>query len=158
MCIRDRAVDERRIALGTRDSVWQFRNAPDIAPRVEPAGAHDACFIPRASHVTGAVGVHEVCWAGENADELWLVNTRFSCLCTLHPDYSFMPRWRPAFISELAPEDRCHLNGVAMVDGRPRFVTALGQTNTRSGWRENKPHGGCVISVPANRIIADGLC
>src|SRR5439155_18913285 len=86
------AVDPRRIALGARDQVWQFRNAPDLAPQVEPAGQHDACFIPRSSHVTGDIGVHEVCWAGEKADELWLVNTRFSCLCTLSPDYSFVPR------------------------------------------------------------------
>ena len=92
-----------------------LRNAPDIAPRVEPAGQHDACFLPRSSHVTGDIGVHEIAWAG---DELWIVNTRFSCLCTLSPDYSFVPRWRPPFITALAAEDRCHLNGLAIVDGR----------------------------------------
>src|SRR3954452_18322530 len=103
------AVDARRIALGTRDPVWHFRNAPDIAPQVEPAGTHDACFIPRSSHVTGDIGIHEVCWGGEKGDELWVVNPRFSCLCTLSPDYSFVPRWRPPFITALAAEDRCHL-------------------------------------------------
>src|SRR4051812_3521367 len=82
------AVDSKRIALGARDQVWQLRNAPDIAPQIEPAQTHDACFMPRASHVTGDIGVHEVAWAGELNDELWLVNTRFSCLCTMSPDYS----------------------------------------------------------------------
>jgi uncharacterized protein (TIGR03032 family) len=86
------ACDGRRIALGTRDQIWQFRNAPDIAPQVEPAGTHDGCFIPRSSHVTGDIGVHEVAWAGDQLDELWMVNTRFSCLCTMSPDYSFVPR------------------------------------------------------------------
>ena len=152
------ACDGRRIALGTRDQIWQFRNAPDIAPQVEPAGTHDACFIPRASHVTGDIGVHEVCWGGEKADELWLVNTRFSCLCTLDADYSFVPRWTPPFISAFAPEDRCHLNGVAIVDGRPRYATALGRTDTRGGWRADKARGGIVMSVPDGRVIADGLC
>ena len=85
------AVDARRLAVGTRDQIWFLRNAPDIAPRVEPAGLHDACYLPRASHVTGDIGVHETAWVGE---ELWVVSTRFSCLCTLHPDYSFVPRWR----------------------------------------------------------------
>ena len=112
------AVDGRRLALGTRNQVWFLRNAPDIAPRVEPAGRHDACFLPRSCHVTGDIGVHELAWAG---DELWVVNTRFSCLCTLDPDYSFVPRWRPPFITALAAEDRCHLNGLAMV-GRPAAV------------------------------------
>jgi uncharacterized protein (TIGR03032 family) len=152
------AADSRRIALGTRDCVWHFRNAPDIAPQVEPLGAHDACFIPRASHITGDIGIHEVAWGGERADELWLVNTRFSCLCTVHSDYSFVPRWRPPFISALAAEDRCHLNGLAIVDGQPRYVTALGQSDTRGGWRATKAHGGVVMSVPDGCIVADGLC
>ena len=155
------AADATRIALGTRDQVWQFRNAPDIAPRLEPAGRHDACYIPRASHVTGDIGVHEIAWGrapGESGDELWLVNTRFSCLCTTHPDYSFVPRWRPPFVTALAAEDRCHLNGLAMVGGRPGYVTALGQTDTPGGWRAGKAGGGCVMSVPQGRVVADGLC
>src|SRR5437773_6618705 len=103
------AADVRRLALGTRDQIWLLRNAPDIAPRVEPAGQHDACFLPRSCHVTGDIGVHEMAWAtlhpqplspeGRGEKELWIVNTRFSCLCTLHPDYSFVPRWRPPFIN-----------------------------------------------------------
>ena len=105
------AVDGRRLALGTCNQIWFLRNAPDIAPRVEPAGHHDACFLPRSCHVTGDIGVHEMAWAG---DELWIVNTRFSCLCTLNPDYSFVPRWRPPFVTALTAEDRCHLNGLAM--------------------------------------------
>src|SRR5262245_27589309 len=77
------AVDARRLAIGTRKEVWFLRNAPDIAPRIEPAGQHDACFVPRSSHVTGDIGIHEIAWAG---DELWLVSTRFSCLATLNAD------------------------------------------------------------------------
>jgi uncharacterized protein (TIGR03032 family) len=148
------AVGAGRIALGTRDRVWLFRDAPDLAPRVAPAGAHDACYLPRSCHVTGDVGVHEMAWAG---DELWLVNTRFSCLCTTHPDYSFVPRWRPPFITSLAAEDRCHLNGLALVDGQPRYVTALGETDTAGGWRAHKPHGGCVMDVRHGATICRGL-
>src|SRR5437868_3178250 len=138
------AVDAQRLTIGTRNQIWFLRNAPDIAPRVEPAGQHDACFLPRSCHVTGDIGVHEVAWAGE---ELWAVNTRFSCLCTLHPDYSFVPRWRPPFITALTAEDRCHLNGMAIVDGRPKYATALGETDTAGGWRANKPQGGCLLDV-----------
>jgi uncharacterized protein (TIGR03032 family) len=148
------ACDARRLALGTRDQVWTFRNAPDIAPRIEPVGQHDACYLPRSSHVTGDIAIHEMAWAG---DELWIVNTRFSCLCTLHPDYSFVPRWRPPFITALAAEDRCHLNGLVLKDGRPKYVTALGDTDMRDGWRANKPQGGILMDVPSNEIIARGL-
>ena len=65
--------------------------------------------------------------------------------------------WRPPFITALAAEDRCHLNGLAIVDGRPGFVTALGTTDTRDGWRANKPHGGCILDVATGEIITRGL-
>ena len=148
------AVDRRRLALGTRNQVWFLRNAPDIAPRVEPAGLHDACYLPRSCHVTGDIGVHELAWAG---DELWLVNTRFSCLCTLDPDYSFVPRWQPPFITALAAEDRCHLTGLAIVEGQPKYATALGETDTADGWRAHKPHGGCLMDVPSGAVLVRGL-
>jgi uncharacterized protein (TIGR03032 family) len=162
------AADARRLALGTHHEVWLMRNAPDIAPRVEPAGRHDACFLPRSCHVTGDIGVHEMAWASfpvssggrgtrGGGDELWLVNTRFSCLCTLQADYSFVPRWRPPFITALAAEDRCHLNGLAIVDGQPRYVTALGETNTPGGWRPDKARGGCLIDVSSSEILVRGL-
>jgi uncharacterized protein (TIGR03032 family) len=148
------AVAGGRLALGTRNQIWLFRNAPDIAPRVEPVGQHDACYLPRSCHVTGDIAVHELAWVG---DDLWVVNTRFSCLCTLDPDYSFVPRWRPPFISALAAEDRCHLNGLALVDGRPRFVTALGATDTPGGWRADKSRGGCLMDVPGSEVLVRGL-
>ncbi|MBO0698216.1 MAG: TIGR03032 family protein [Zavarzinella sp.] len=148
------AVDGRQMALGTRGQVWFYRDAPDIAPRVEPAGVHDACYLPRTCHVTGDIGVHELAWAG---GELWVVNTRFSCLCTLSPAYSFVPRWRPPFVTGLSADDRCHLNGLCVVGGRPRYVTALGTTDTPGGWRADKPHGGCLIDVPTGEILARGL-
>ena len=75
----------------------------------------------------------------------------------MHPDYSFVPRWRPTFITALAAEDRCHLNGLAIVDGRPQYATALGETDTAGGWRPDKAHGGCLMDIPSGAIIVRGL-
>jgi uncharacterized protein (TIGR03032 family) len=148
------ALDGDRLALGTRCQVWEFHNVPAVAAKLDPAGTNDACFLPRSCHVTGNVQIHEMAW-GE--DELWFVNTRFSCLCTLDRLHSFVSRWRPPFVSALAPEDRCHLNGLAMVDGRPRYVTALGDTDSPAGWRANKARGGVLIDVSSGETIARGL-
>ena len=148
------AVDKSRLAIGTRFQVWTLRNAPDIASQLEPHGRYDACYIPRASHVTGDIRVHEIAWAG---DELWIVNTRFSCLCSLDANYSFVPRWRPPFITRLAAEDRCHLNGLCVVNGQPKYVTALGETDEPEGWRPNKTRGGCLIEV-GGEVVCRGLC
>lgn len=148
------AVRPDRIAVGARAQVWFLTSTPEIAGQVEPAGRHDACFLTRSSHFTGEVQAHELAWSG---DELWLVNTAFGCLCTLDGRHSFVPRWRPPFLTGLAAEDRCHLNGMAMADGAPRFVTVLGETDTPHGWRKNKVGGGGLIDVPSGQTVARGF-
>ncbi len=75
----------------------------------------------------------------------------------LDPDYSFVPRWRPPFVTALAAEDRCHLNGLALVEGRPQYATALGTTDVRDGWRADKTHGGCIIEVASGEFVTRGL-
>ena len=148
------ALDGGRLAVGTARHITEFRNVPAVAAKLPPAGKHDACFLPRNAHVTGDIDIHEMAWEG---DELWFVNTRFSCLCTTDADHSFVPRWRPPFVSALAPEDRCHLNGMALVDGRPKYVTALGTTDTAAGWRANKARGGVLLDVDSGEPILTGL-
>jgi uncharacterized protein (TIGR03032 family) len=102
------AADRTRLAVGTAQEIRQYRNMTPVCRRLEPPGKHDACYLARSAHVTGDIDIHEMAWAG---DELWFVNTRFSCLCTLNGIHSFVPRWRPPFVTALAPQDRCHLNG-----------------------------------------------
>lgn len=148
------AVSPRQLAIGTRRQVWFHRPAGELASRMEPAGRFGGAFLARSSHFTGSIAIHEMAWSG---DELWILNTLFSCLCTLHPEYNFVPRWQPPFISKLAPEDRCHLNGLACDASGPRFVTALAQTDTPEGWRPTKASSGCLLEVPSGRVIASGL-
>ena len=148
------AVRSGVIAVGARAQIWFLHGAPDLAPRIEPAGRHDACFVTRSSRFTGEIQGHEMAWSGE---DLWVVNTAFSCLCTLHQEHSFEPRWRPPFISTLAPEDRCHLNGLAMADGRPKYVTVLGETDEPQGWRPGKATGGALIDVDSSETVARGF-
>jgi uncharacterized protein (TIGR03032 family) len=148
------ALGPKYLAIGTARHVWEYRNVGAAARQLKPAGKHDACFLPRACHVTGDIRVHDMAFAG---DALWVVNTRFSCLCELDRDHSFVPRWRPPFISALAPEDRCHLNGLAVAGGRPAFATALGRSDAPAGWREGKAHGGVLLDVASGEVVAGGL-
>jgi uncharacterized protein (TIGR03032 family) len=148
------AATTQRLSMGTAFQIWELRNVADVAAKLNPVGQHDACFLPRQSHVTGDIDIHEMAYAG---DQLWFVNTRFSCLCTLDGEHSFLPRWRPHFISAYDLSDRCHLNGLAVVHQQPKFVTALGETNTAAGWRQNKASGGILMDVPSNQILCRGL-
>ena len=148
------AVGAASLAIGTERHVWIYRNVPAVTRQLQPEGQHDACFLPSRAHVTGDIRLHELAFAG---DELWLVNTRFSSLCTLDAEHSFVPRWRPPFVSALAADDRCHLNGLAVVDGKPGFVTALGRTDACDGWRAGKARGGVLVDVPSGEIVVAGL-
>jgi uncharacterized protein (TIGR03032 family) len=150
------AVDGERVALATRHEVWLFANSPALAPDYieHQPGRYDAIYLPRINYQTGDLNTHDV-WFVDG--ELLLVNTRFSCLARLSDRYNFTPFWKPSFVSEVVPEDRCHLNGLALVEGRARYVTALGTTDTPGGWREAKAGGGVVIDVDDDEIVIDGL-
>ena len=156
------AVAGGRLAVGAARQVWEFHDVPAAGPQLDRRDGHgsprhDACYLPRTAHFTGNVQVHEMAWAGPAADDLWFVNTRFSCLCTRAVNYNFVPRWRPPFVTRLAAEDRCHLNGLAVRDGVPRYVTALGETDVPGGWRAGKRTGGVVVDVATGEVVCRGL-
>src|SRR5262249_49647137 len=116
---------------------------------------HDRLYMPRTGHTTGDLDVHDV--AVEDSGRVVFVNTRFNCLATLHPRHSFTPLWRPPFISKLASEDRCHLNGLALDQGRVRYVSAVSTTDVVDGWRDRRRDGGVILDVTTNQTVAQGL-
>jgi uncharacterized protein (TIGR03032 family) len=149
------AFDKGRLSVGAGPQVIDYFNMANVGPKVEPVNTHDGAFIPRRTHVTGDIDIHEMGF--DNQSELWIVNTKMSCLCTLDINHSIVPRWRPPFITGYDLTDRCHLNGLAMRDGKPRYVSALGTTDTPGGWRENKAFGGMIMDIENNQMIAEGL-
>jgi uncharacterized protein (TIGR03032 family) len=149
------AVDGDRMAVATKHSLVLLANEPRLAPTYpRKPDTYDALFVPRAAHYVGTLAVHDMIWT-ENG--LLGVNTLFSCLFQLDPRFSFRPVWQPPFVTQLLPEDRCHLNGLAAVDGEPRYATALGTSDTPGGWREQKESGGVLMHVPSGEIILGGL-
>ena len=143
-----------RMALVTTHAIQVFANAPNLAPLYLERGRYDALYLPRALYVMPDLAVHDLAYAG---DTLWVVNTQCSCIATLSLDQTFVSHWQPPFIDSLAAEDRCHLNGMAMVEGRPAYVTMLSQTNTRGGWREHKKDGGIVMDMAGGEVLLRGL-
>ena len=153
------AVCANRIAVGGATSVWEFHNLPAVCHRLDNSNAeHDACYLPRTTHWTSDIQIHEMAWCGSNdRPDLLFVNTLFSCVAQRSDIYNFVPVWRPPFIKQFAPQDSCHLNGIATREGRARYVSALGEADRAGGWRENKRDGGIVIDMESDEIIARQL-
>jgi uncharacterized protein (TIGR03032 family) len=145
--------DRNGLWLASRVQLWRLEN-------ILPAGMvaqerFDLTLMPRKTFITGDIDVHEV--AVDGTGQPVFVNTSFSCLATLDPIQSFRPIWKPKFISELAREDRCHMNGLGMLDGKPKYVTAVSQTDVESGWHGRPLPKGVIIDVETDRVVTDQL-
>ncbi len=132
--------------------LWRFENAlqPD-----QSANGYDRLYVPQVGYTTGDLDIHDVS-IDANGRPIF-VNTLFGCLATTSETHSFTPLWQPPFLTKLAAEDRCHLNGLAMENGIPAYVTCVSQSNVADGWRERREDGGCVVDVRLNELIASGL-
>ena len=146
-------VHEASLVLATRFQIQRFENTIGRGQFVNHT--FDACYVPRVTYTTGMLDAHDV---GVLADgRIVFVNTRFNCLATPSAARSFSPLWKPPFISKIVDEDRCHLNGLAMTDGEPRYVTAVSRSDTIDGWRDRRSNGGVVVDVRSGEIVCDGL-
>lgn len=137
-------------------SLIRMRNV--LAAGETSARGADRLFVPRETRITGRVDVHDIGVTeidGRAAPVF--VNTAYNCLATISETASFRPVWRPPFISGMVPEDRCHLNGLAMREGKPAFVSAVSRSDVADGWREKRRDGGVVIDVASNEIVLGGL-
>ena len=145
-----------RLYLASRYQLWRFDNT---LPPGEQHEGYDRVYVPRVGHTTGDLDIHDVsllqCDRGEKTPVF--VNTLYSCLSTLSERYSFRPIWQPPFITKLAPEDRCHLNGMAMVDDQPAYVTSVSRSDVAAGWRQRRHEGGCLIDVQSDEIVLSTL-
>jgi uncharacterized protein (TIGR03032 family) len=132
--------------------LWRFENVLNPG---ETADGYDRLYVPQVGYVTGDLDIHDI--SVDRDGRVVFVNTLFGCLSTTSETHSFAPLWRPPFLDRLAAEDRCHLNGLAVKEGRPQWVTAVSQSNVADGWRDRRRDGGVVIDVQRSEIIVDGL-
>jgi uncharacterized protein (TIGR03032 family) len=144
--------DAQRLILATENQLVRFENI--LAPN-QRAGEADKHYVPRVSHTTGDLDIHDIVVLETGV--IVFANTLYSCLSTLNNVHSFGVYWKPPFISKIAAEDRCHLNGIAVRDGKPAFVTATSRCDVVGGWRDRRDQGGCVIDVEKNKVITEKL-
>ena len=146
------SADGQSLLLATQIQLFRFDN---VLPPGERQGNYDAVYAPHATWITGDLDIHDVGFGAD--DRPVFANTLFNCIATAVDGHSFRPIWRPPFISRLAAEDRCHLNGMAMENGAPRYVTCVSRSDVSDGWRDRRVDGGIVVDVASGEIVASGL-
>jgi uncharacterized protein (TIGR03032 family) len=144
--------DQQRLLVSTIFQVWRFENVVPLPPSSSGPDRH---YVPRVAHTTGDLDIHDISVMADG--RIVFVNTLFSCLATLSPTHAFRVFWKPPFISKIAAEDRCHLNGLAMRNGAPVYVTATSRSDAVSGWRNRRVEGGCVIDVASGAVVTERL-
>lgn len=150
------ALHGNKMAIACLDEVLVLANSPQLAAHYpKKPDTYDALYMPRASYFTGHLDIHDLDY-GVNG-QLFAVNTSFSCIIKIDDNYSFTPIWKPKFITKLASEDRCHLNGMTLQNGQPKFVTAFSESDTPQGWRDVVTTGGILIDVESGETIAGNL-
>ena len=145
--------DGRSMLVATEYQILRFDNV--MPPGSVQENGIDASFTPHQSWITGDIDVHDIGFGADGRPVF--ANTLFNCIATVSDGYSFKPVWQPSFISKMAAEDRCHLNGMALVDGVPAFATAVSRSDAADGWRDRRVDGGILIDIASGEIVASGL-
>lgn len=138
--------------ISTLYQLWRFEN---ILSKGETNNNYDALYTPQVGYITGDLDIHDV--VVDDNQQLVFVNTLFSCLATVSETHNFIPLWQPPFITKLAAEDRCHLNGLALKNGKPKYVSMVSKSDIAEGWRQKRVGGGCIMDIESNEVILEGL-
>lgn len=145
-----------KLALACKEEIVVFANSPDLGAFYPKApNRYDALYMPRATFHTGPLDIHDLSFGGDG--HLYAVNTLFSCIVRIDDNYNFTPVWMPPFIDALVSEDRCHLNGMAMKNGKPKYATAFNQGNSFQSWRETVTETGVIFDLETNKVVAKNL-
>ena len=148
-------VESDRMILATSDEVLLFENSRDLAVHYpNKPGTYDSLFVPRITFHTGQGDLHDISFG---KDGVLAVNTSFSCICQVNGNFNFIPTWKPPFITQLVSEDRCHLNGLVILNGKPGYATMLGMSDAAQGWRGHVADGGLLMDTDSNEIILGKL-
>jgi len=149
------SVWENNLAVASRNYIEIYSRSDKLGKAFPPKpGFYDSIFVPQVKYFTGITDMHEVVF---HNNEIWAVNTSFSCISRMSDHHHFIPAWQPRFIDNLVPEDRCHLNGLVMDNGKPQFVTMFDQSNHSNGWRDSPVDSGILYDCQNQEIILDKL-
>ncbi len=145
----------QRMAIACRQDVITFADSPELARTYPNApDRYDALYMPRTTYHIGSLDIHDLEWTDKG---MFAVNTLFSILIEIDGAFNFRPYWQPPFVTEMVSEDRCHLNGMTMENGLPKYASMFNKGNRFQSWRTEVATAGLIMDVTTNDVVVEGL-
>jgi uncharacterized protein (TIGR03032 family) len=144
--------DGRTFWISSQHQIWRLERCA-----LRPTSPFDSEYVARAAYTVGDIDGHDVALPSDNCAVPVFAAARYSCLVRPGTHACFEAVWKPPFITKIAAEDRCHLNGIAVRDGKPAYVTAVAETDFVGGWRDHRVGGGVLMEVPSGEVVCRGL-
>jgi uncharacterized protein (TIGR03032 family) len=140
------------MVVAAQHELWRMTDALSDGD-TSPTGA-DRWLMCRSARFVGGVRPSDPV---ATTDDCWFASVALSAVCSLDDTFSAKVRWVPNFITEVRPEARCRLTGLGTIDGQPRVVTSASASNVPGGWTNHQLHGGLLIDILTDEVLADGL-
>ena len=143
-----------KLAIGTTIQVWEFRDVPRRRPPLETNGTHDACYLPRSSHVTGNVLIHEMAYgAGEHSGSSTPASLAWPRSTVSRANRAGGRRPSPSWNRRIAATSTAWPWWTASRSTSPRWAK-------RTKWLAGgptRPGAACLMDVDSNAILCRGL-
>ncbi|WP_462157484.1 TIGR03032 family protein [Pseudoalteromonas sp. GB56] len=149
------ALNDDLLAIAMKDQVTTFKQSSKLAFEYpNKPGQYDSIFFPLSVHFTGKIDAHDVSFSNEG---LVVVSTAYNCISKVGGTFGFEPLWKPDFIDEVFPTDKCHLNGMAIDEnGELALATAFSETNVYFGWKQTNQNG-LLFDLRNNTVVCRDL-
>lgn len=145
---------EDELVISSANALCFFKNQPSLQESYPFGnGKYDAIFHEFRRELTGRIDAHDVVLTKSAA---YIVYTHGNAVYK-SKDGVLKEFWKPPFIQNNALEDRCHINGLCMVNEQPKYVSMLGTQNEKDSWRKTLPTGGAIMDIETNEFVIQDL-
>jgi len=166
-------MQERPTGIAIKDDKLYVSNIGNIVTYVNRGaietplnGMFDTNYCVKNINVSAHIDVHDICvsddcQSNKSSETLFYCSTGLNSICTPSDKYTCNIYWTPPWIKlndkgNPPNEDRCHLNGLCCLDGKPKYVTAVCMRDYLGAWQEHM-NEGVVYDVVENKVVCDKL-
>jgi uncharacterized protein (TIGR03032 family) len=148
--------NEKSLYLSNLGHIFRYE---EMGPEEDKQfGVFDKNYYPENCNIAGDLDIHDL---SASDGEVYYISALFNSIVQPSMSKSFSLFWKPPWISlkegnMLAAEDRCHLNGMCLENGLPRYVTSACRGDFVGTWRD-RTNEGIVYDIWNEEVLCENL-